>query len=783
MIDLKAIINGVAGGMLLLSLSGCLKKEEPVQLQSFKYASASSCTLNIENMQNIFKENVRKDIDCLEKNLENYIKLVRKKDPRYIEYAELKRFMRHFYKETQKVSDGFFDSAFGMISFFLGEPSHRLSIDKVESTFQLLRILNQNVPSLIQDFQTDNKTYSENRDAIKGRLESFVQKFQGELKTVESNGNVKINIDYLLERAGTPVGLPQEDVSFFSTMAGTFKRMFAGGKVEEITLREFVTLIEKLPEVVLLLKDFDYFNEAQASFSSGRSNLTFYKFFSIFPGLLHQDLHTDDILVTKEQLSELVGHLYPGFNYEEVKHHVTFLKAKMFGGTREDWSYGDILHFFRWGQLIFGSMHFNRMTYQYYSSQNESKILLGQDAPAEPNYAEFFADFDVRKHWGNFKSIITNYRYFKNNYMGKVFQNYSQGGNPGRVKSFVFLDIDQNEGPSEKFDVVDELLIQNKSLGILSEDEIQEQHNSDFEKTFIKILNEISVVKLMVSRLISMYSMDGLVGKIELKIFLQEFAPLLKFFTGDELKTSDASVNNIFNLIDLMQFQSNGNGIAEVEEITEFVASFFFARRLVTELNLDLIQSCDTKQIPGVDGYYFETDCYRKRFVNNFFQDRNYRFYFNELLSDPVLMSSKEHYWNYFLNLERASKKSEMRNKPTAMNKAGLVRLMLLFFNVEGMCARLDGDRNGVIDSAEVGKAYKVFRSFIYERATSSLPSSVTLILDEEELLRSIFLHIVEYHAIPDGYDLMEYHFFIRNENEVTSSRQDISKMVEVLLQ
>ena len=762
---------------ILFSLSACLKREKPAPILPVKYVTEQTCQLNFDNISNIFSENISKDIDCLEKNFEDYIKVVRKSDERYIEYGELKRFVQHFYRETRQIPDGVFESAFGMTSFFLGESERKISVNQVKNVFNLIRFLNQKVPPLLGELQSDNGIYAEKRDILKERLEFFAQEFKNMLGPSETDDSaVKININHFLQKVGIPGILAQDKLDFFSTMGGAFKRMFVGGDEQEITFQEFVNLIDKLPQIVLFLKDYTYFNQEKDSLPPEQSSLMLYKFLSVFPGLLHQDFKRDEIIFTSKQLSLLAKYLYPSFKYDQFEQYITFLKAKMLdGGNRRNWSYGNIVHLFHWGRMIFGSSYFNRITYRHYLPKHNYKVILGKNAPRLKEYAIFSQD-DIVEHWANFKSIITKHRYFKNNNMESFVEKHGAGGRRGILKIFVSIDNDEDEKDRNEFDIIDEFLIENKSVNSVLQDDVQEQPFSNSDKMLVQTLNEISTIKIIVSALVKKYGKDGVVDKDGLKRFLQDFEPLLNFLTID-LTISDEAAVTILNQIDYLQFHSDGNHTADVEELTEFVTSLFFARRLAAELYLDLRQYCNIQYDGSKDRHYFETDCYRKRFVKNFFEDRNYQIYFNGSLSDPVFMRDKKHYWNYFINLEHISKKKDERNEKIMMDKGGLVRLMLAFFNVEGMCDRLDRDKNGIIDIAELNSMYKIFRSLVYKEVGSSLLS----FMDKEKWIKSIFLYIVDKHKRPDGTALAWFHY-TRNSENITTDREKVSFSLRAFL-
>ena len=769
---------------ILFFLSACLKREEPVELQPIQYFSTASCSLKIENIRYIFERDVREDIDCLEQNFESYIRIVRRRDDRYIHYLELKKFMQHFYGETRKVPDGIFESGFHLLSFLWGNADKKLPVDNIRQVFEFARLINRHVPPVLQEFRNENmmgqehENYFLERDGFRKRLDAFGQEFGafldgGRGKTEKTK---TINIKSLL--GGMANGILSEDnIAFYARYGGIFKRMLVGGNPHEVKYPEFMHLLEKFPRIVIFFKDFMYLREQKSLAEAELLEPLLYEFFATFSSLLYKDFSKEEVLLAADQVSFFVNHFYPKFQYDQFEPHFVFLKNKILASKGEDWSYEDIVALLGMGRNIFGSIHFNRLSYRYYKNLKEYNIVLGASPPALDEY-KIFAVNDVKEYWKSFKLIITGYRYFKKSHVGKDFQNEMRGNFSPLVEPLTYIDVDGYD-EADRFDIIDELLIPDdvsKNLKILLEQNLLARYFDSSENTAVKTLGEIGVIRFFVSKLVEIYQQEGVVGKEEIRTCLEDFATLFKFLSVD-IEVSDELVDYIFNQIDLLQFQSDGDGYAGVEEITEFASSLFFARRLAAKVYVDLRQGCPVDYDEEGGRYFFETDCYRKRFFTMFFSNRKYEIYFNGLLNDPVLMESQQKYWNYFLNLENLSKKRSEKNGKTMMDKEGLVRLILVFFNMEGVCDRLDPDSNGIVGAKEIGENYKIFRNFIYNQAVTLVPEWLL----NEKMLKTIYLYIVEKGKKPKALDLPYYHL-VRKEEDITTDREKISQTINSFL-
>ena len=776
--------NYLALAILFFS-SACLKKEQPVQLQPLAYESKASCTLNIDKLKSIFEQDISQDINCLEKNFEDYTRLVRTESNRPIEYTELKKFLQSHYMKTRSIPDNIFESAFAVISFFLGQPSDQIEVGKIKDTFQLIRFLNKNLPPILKQVKSNFEMDSGEREAFRSQLELFASQFKAtiEAQSIE-NDSRRINIASLLDTMGQAGILSQRNMGIFDSWGGGLKRILVGGANEEISLKESVALVGKLPEIILFLEEFNYFNR-DGLLSEAQSDRMYYTLFTIFPKLLHDGFEKDEVIIPMSRLSLMAQSLYSKYNFDfqQLEDHVAFLKNKLFDGKQRDWSYQDVVRASRWGQMIFGSSLFNGWTYRHYHGQSDSKIILGKKPPPLKNY-DILLEQDLEWYWGRFKTIVTEYRYFKNNYTGQTFENEIPAGEStqdqkGLVNTFSLIELEQYKGKTVKsasnVTMLDFFLAKDKL----------EKYSDNLEKPIVEILNSISISKMVVSKLAEGYSKDRLLGKDELKRFLEEFSPFLKFLSI-EMGVSDRAATRLLNQIDLLQFQSNGDEVADIKEITEFITSLFFARRLAADFYIDLGQHCPLRYNEIKKEHFFETKCYRERFVTKFFQERNHRIYFNGLLSDPVLMSDLKKQWGYFLHMEDLSKKGKTRDKQVMMGKSALVRMILHFFSIEGLNDRLDQDANGLIETREVVSMYPVFRNFISKEVGS--PPWLLKWERREQLLKSIFLYIVKKKRKPEDYRFLWYHLVDRtfrrwnDSDQVTAERVDVIKIVRAIL-
>ena len=692
--------------------------------------------------------------------------------------------MQSHYKETRRISDEVFDSIFMIIAFFLGQSSGQFEVQRVKNVFQLIRFFSNKFPPLWQELHSSSEISLAERADLKDRLVSFVRDFNNLLDSqgIKGNGGVRININALLSKLLTVEDESEKQTYLFSSLGGMIKRMLVGGNPEEMSLAEYIALLEKLPEAILVLKDFNYFN-GEMVLSKAQEERLYYKIFTVLPSLLHDGFEQDEVVVPHDRLPLIFQYIYPEYElkFNAFEEYIVFVKKRFFNNPQKDWTYDDITKLSRWGQVIFGSAYFNSLTYSYYHAQSEAEIVLGQNPPPLKEYSAFSAQ-DLVLHWENFKSIVTGYRYFKNNFTGQTFQKKEPDESidySGVLTTLFYAGLndykEQDEGkPRVTIELLDVLLKQSAS----------EDYPNNLEKPIIQILNQISLVKIVISKLVDIYSKNGVLKKEQLAVFLKEVSPLLKSFDID-MGVSDEAVTNLFNQIDFLQFQSNGNSIADIEEITELVTSLFFARRLAAEYYFDIAQHCPLEQDVQTGQAFFKTECYRERFMRKFFQERNHRMYFNGLLDDPIMMKDPQKRKSYFLQIENISRKD--KSDEIKMDKQGLVRMMLVFFSMEGMCDRLDRDANGVIDTKEVAKVYPVFKNFISEKLGEA--PWVLRWEDRERLLKSIFLYIIKEQRMPESADFVYFHTVklrLRRWNDidhVSASREDVINIINVLLE
>ena len=90
----------------LLCLSSCgLNDEKPADADVYDLSNLEgSCELNTDALTDILEKDIKKDIDCLESNLNQFVDFVRRADSNFINRTELSKFIIKFFPESRNIA-------------------------------------------------------------------------------------------------------------------------------------------------------------------------------------------------------------------------------------------------------------------------------------------------------------------------------------------------------------------------------------------------------------------------------------------------------------------------------------------------------------------------------------------------------------------------------------------------------------------------------------------------------------------------------------------------------
>ena len=199
---------------------------------------------------------------------------------------------------------------------------------------------------------------------------------------------------------------------------------------------------------------------------------------------------------------------------------------------------------------------------------------------------------------------------------------------------------------------------------------------------------------------------------------------------------------------DLFQFMSDGNELANLDEITAYISNIVQTTLISEDLITTLSTYCEwTNNDLGRPA--IETTCFREYFVTALLDDLNLQDSL-PLLSNFVQSSTPEQVKDYLLYLEKSSK--EVTDPLIPMAKIDIGRLLSVVLSVETTMMRHDKNDDGIFDFNEAEVGYPVFRQTLTNFA--KLPSSM------DPLVKSVFIYILKKMEIPSTAKLLWFHTF-----------------------
>jgi len=218
----------------------------------------------------------------------------------------------------------------------------------------------------------------------------------------------------------------------------------------------------------------------------------------------------------------------------------------------------------------------------------------------------------------------------------------------------------------------------------------------------------------------------------------------------------------------LFHIQSNGDGLIEIPEFTEFIITAFTSIGLANKIQPHMQEICSQDERGKI-----QADCYRENFLGFMKADiRNGKTlanYFPQLEKYLESLNEKGGYIEYLTATERFSRACNRftDGTPVPMGYSDFVVSWGGLIAVENSMLRFDTDRSGILEPDEVEEAY-----IVYEQAIKGLIPYESL----KKYSRKFFLYLVKYKKIPDIPKVNGWRSFWRAVRETGHFLQSLSR-------
>ncbi|MCR9204787.1 MAG: hypothetical protein NXH75_09430 [Halobacteriovoraceae bacterium] len=212
---------------------------------------ANSCELDVEELAKILEVDVEGQIDCLEENLINFTKYVKRENQEAVTGSELGSFVRRFFKGHASIIVDSMGLIFDINSLFLRDGKGSIATENIKPLFNLLRIANRRISNFMQ---TIKKFDEDELQMISAQMliEKDLSEFSKEVKKIITENGNGADSSINLKDFFTRVSDRFDGVAFDeNTLNGLFalKKLYLGGERDTLTRPQLFLLLDRLPQL------------------------------------------------------------------------------------------------------------------------------------------------------------------------------------------------------------------------------------------------------------------------------------------------------------------------------------------------------------------------------------------------------------------------------------------------------------------------------------------------------------------------------------------------------
>ncbi len=678
------------------------------------------CPIDSKKLEKILDEDVSKEIRCLEENLNQFVTFVKRENPEYVHINELARFVKRFFAEdvADKTND-LLKFVYMLNEVLLKDPNNNLAVANIPLIFEIFYVVNNHggeIKKQFTNFSDDNKKYWSNRDSVSSALKNASSAIMAVITQRPSVGKELNIIDFLevlkekLDLNDDQIDIPLIDSYLF------LKRLVLGGEKRVLTDKEVEVLFSNLGEIVTLGLDVLYVKHKE--FKSPEQKNYFYLDVVKQAQTFFYNFDDRDHIFEFKELADVIERMLDNdWEMDNFATSIANLKDRLIGGARDDYSYADVKVIAGWAQEVFEMLYFNDVTFNHFLTTMQSpKVIETIRRPDLPEYNVFTKDRQ-KELWNQFEIITLHYRYFQDDdgflHYYREFKRFRSGFNFTALLRYALTKV-VNE------------------YGFIPEGERRKHINKDSVATFMK-------------------EVEG--AAKEIGLWPNDF---------------DRFVGEAVDGADVFQYQGDGNGFANTEELTEYVSAIMSANKLTGQIHDNLANYCTPI---GDEKESYELSCYREHFLHIFFNELGNQKYFAKLYEyvQSVGMSEAQ---QYLLNLEKYAR--EIPDESVPLTKVDLNRIVVAFSNVESIYILYDYNNDGWLDRRELDIAFFRFETTIMK--VGELDSKTA------KYAHSIFLYLIKKLEIPSTIQMAIFHY-LTPKKKIKGTRFNIAAILAFFIE
>ncbi len=313
----------------MLTLLGCgLINDEPVKNTDIYQNSELSgdCVIDPESFSNFLKEDVQKQILCLEKNFDQFNRYVKKDNPNAIGKKEISVFVADFFpKQVSSIMDGL-ELLFKVNLIFIDDQSDQISNQGLRSLFKLLVHANKNAFLINKSF----KNYDENKISLAELKENFVSSLsnlaQAAIEAIHDHKSSDVPIKETIKDVTSrfkQLSITDDQIHLIQI----FKKLLIGSDSNTLNCDELRLMLQRMSDLSSLLFDLLYMDHYKLEAKN-----EYYSFFLDRIDLLFKNfnLEQDGIILTHEDIAFLSQYVDMNIDRELIRSTSVSAKLNLF---------------------------------------------------------------------------------------------------------------------------------------------------------------------------------------------------------------------------------------------------------------------------------------------------------------------------------------------------------------------------------------------------------------------------------------------------------------------
>lgn len=710
----------VSAGCSDLGKSDVVKK--PIESTRFN----AGCELNIDEFHFILERDISRQINCLEKNIELFMRVVETPRPGYLSRTAFEEYVRRNVEDFKPENIRAIKSVFDIAHLIFGDDRAFLAPSSVKKIFNFVRVVNKEMPKVFGYFQDENDTpfnyhliqrvrVYQAADTISRALLDIYQQDRGDQVH-------RVNIIEIVEsfiKEGSQDTLDKVKAVMF------IKRVVLGGKKDELNHLELQDLLYKFAPAgsvvfdIVRVKHINFDQDENDPTNSGQRSMMEFLLSNIesFERLLYYTADSGERLFNIDDVIDAIPYfLTDADDFPDLKkYREEVLQLKMILMSDARWNEDEDLRGKDW--ILPGDMRIlvdhakdlARRGAIFHRIYEHFKPYLNSPGPVSINYNNYILQFPGHKSYvEEFARISNNYRFFWGTselpYYTQAFRRNADGMVQIGLLEYALSIVARRFGTQVDGGVGGYGMSQDQMLGVIN-------------KVFGRMLIEEGII-----------------------------------LEGRQAKTNE----NITLLSTLFQPQSNGDGIINVDEGTSFFIQVLASMDMAEWFRTEMANECDTDH----KGRITDIQCHR----NNYFKILSKRFKAQfplllcqlgvEKCENPKFEVKDEAYRNNYLKeIERVARTCTHFKDGTdvPLSKDDYMPIMVMLMTIEGAILRYDVNKNNKLDPSEVktayDKTYKIaIEALVEEQAAiiAKLPFNLG-----SAISKKIYYYLIKHKSLP----------------------------------